>query len=152
MIVTRMYPRRRVWPNTLDEFDRMRRELSRLTETLTGAEPGMSVRLFPLVNVTQDADSFFVRAELPGVKPEDLTVNAVPSKLTISGKRDLPAEKEGVSYHRREREGGSFSRSISLPSAIAPNRVDASYENGILTIKLPLADEAKPRQIQIKTS
>jgi len=107
-------------------------------------------RMFPLMNITQDADNIYVRAELPGIKPSDIDVSVIDNKISISGTRELPAEKEGVSYHRRERQGGTFSRSVELPCPFDRDRVDAKFENGLLTVTLPLAEETKPRQITVK--
>jgi HSP20 family protein len=151
MIVTRIRPTR-PWDWGLTDFDQMRRDVARLAETFAhGPFAGTGAQMFPLVNVTQDDDNFYVRAELPGVKPSDLSVSVVDNKLSISGTRDLPAEGENVSYHRREREGGPFSRSIELPSPVDRERVDAQFQNGLLSIVIPLAEETKPRQIPVKT-
>lgn len=151
MIVTRIRPAR-AWDWGLPDVDQMRRDLARLTEAMThGAAVGTAGQLFPLVNVTQDKEHFYVRAELPGVKPADLSVSIVDTKVSISGTRDLPAEGENVSYHRREREGGAFSRTIELPAPVDRDRVDAHFHNGLLTIVIPLAEETKPRQIAVKT-
>lgn len=150
MIVTRIRPARS-WDWGPTDFDQVRREVARLAENLAhGPVAGAGVQMFPLVNVTQDSDNFYVRAELPGVKAADLSVSIVDNKLSISGKRELPAEGEKVSYHRREREGGSFSRSIALPSPVDREGVEAQFENGLLTIVIPLAEETKPRQIPVK--
>ena len=152
MIVTRIRPLQRPWWSAWGEFDRMRQDVSRLAEAMSsGVVPEAGVRMFPLVNVTQDNDNFYVRAELPGVRASELEVSAVGSKLCISGSRALPEEAAGVSYHRREREGGNFSRSIELPTPFDPDRVEAQYENGLLTVTLPLAAETKPRQIPVST-
>jgi HSP20 family protein len=151
MIVTRIRPIR-AWDWGTPDFDQMRREMARLAEAMSqGATAGAGAPLFPLVNLTQDKDNFYVRAELPGVKPTDLQVSIVDNKLSISGKRDLPTEGEDVSYHRREREGGAFSRSVELPLLVDRDRVDAHFQNGLLSIVIPLAAETKPRQIPVKT-
>jgi HSP20 family protein len=151
MIVTRIRPARaRDWG--VPDVDQMRRDMARLTDALAhGAMTGTGAHLFPLVNVTQDKENFYVRAELPGVKPADLSVSIVDRKVSISGKRDLRAEGETVSYHRREREGGAFSRTVELPSPVDRDRVDAQLRNGLLSIVIPLAEETKPRQIAVKT-
>ena len=151
MIVTRIRPARPgEWG--LPDFDQIRQDMARLAEGLSHGTPaGMGARMFPLVNVTQDGDNFYVRAELPGVKATDLSVSVVDSKLSISGKRDVPAEGENVSYHRREREGGAFSRSIELPSPVDRERVEAHFQDGVLSIVIPLAEETKPRQIPVQT-
>ena len=150
MIVTRIRPRRQ-WDWNLGEFDRMRRDMARLQDAMTrGFFRDGSPRMFPLVNITQDKNNLYVRAELPGVKAPDLDVSVKDNSICISGKRELQVESDGVSYHRRERNGGSFSRSIELPSAFDRERVDANFENGVLSIALPLAEETKPKQITVK--
>jgi HSP20 family protein len=150
MIVTRIHPRRS-WNWDQGEFDRMRREMARLQDAMTrGFSWHGNPRMFPLVNVTQDKDNLYVRAELPGVKPSDMDLSVKDNSICISGKRELPGESENVSYHRREREGGNFSRSIELPSPFDREHVEAKFENGVLSIVLPLAEETKPRQITVK--
>ena len=153
MIVTRMRPVRDRWDTGWGEFDRMRRDMLRWTDAVNRGllgEPGF--RIFPLVNVSHDDDNFYVRAELPGVKASDLQLSVTGRKLSIGGKRDLPEESAKVSYHRKEREGGSFSRSIELPADFDRDKIDARYENGILTVTLPRSEATKPRQIPVKAS
>jgi HSP20 family protein len=124
-----------------------------LSESLPGrflAEPFAGV--FPLVNVTEDKDRFLVRAELPGIKPNELEISVAGNNLSISGERKLELQDAGAQYHRREREAGQFSRVISLPAPIDADKVEAHSAEGILTIVLPKAEIAKPKQIAIKTS
>ena len=150
MIVTRIRPNR-PWNWSLGEFDRMRRDMARLHDAMTrGFLPEGGPRMFPLLNVSQDNDNLYVRAELPGVKASDLDVSVKDNSICISGKRELPVENENVSYHRRERSGGSFSRSMELPSPFDRDRVEANFENGVLSMVLPLAEETKPKQITVK--
>ncbi len=150
MIVTRIRPRR-AWDWNLGEFDRMRRDMARLQDAMTrGFFRESAPRMFPLVNIAQDKDRLYVRAELPGVNASDLDVSVKDNSICISGKRELPEESENVSYHRRERSGGTFSRSIELPSPFDRDSVDANFENGVLSIVLPLAEETKPKQITVK--
>jgi HSP20 family protein len=106
--------------------------------------------VFPPMNITQDANKFYVRAELPGMNMDDLELTAVRNRVSLSGKREIAAEE--ASYHRREREGGTFSRSVTLPSEVDSDRVEANYKDGILTVVLPKREEAKPRQITVKSS
>src|SRR5690606_16703793 len=110
-----------------------------------------SAGIFPAINVTQDRDNFYVRAELPGVKPDALDVSAVNRTLTISGKRSAP-EESGVSYHRKERADGDFSRSVTLPGDFDYDKADARFANGVLSVQLPKPEKAKPRQIAVKTA
>ena len=150
MIIRRFYD----WPiesNAFSELDRMRSEMEtlfgRLAESLpSGSGPGV----FPLVNVTEDNDCLYVRAELPGIKANEMEMFAVGNSLSIAGERKLELENEGVSYHRRERESGTFRRTIALPTDIDSNRVEARYSNGILTVTLPKAEISKPKQITVK--
>jgi HSP20 family protein len=112
-------------------------------------EPAAGV--FPPVNVTQDEGSFHVRAEIPGFKTSDLSISVVKNRLTLAGKRELQREHERSSYHRRERADGAFNRTMTLPVEVDAARVEARYTDGILSLTLPKAEAAKPRQIVVKT-
>lgn len=136
--------------NTLEQLDRMRRQM----EHLFSGEPESGARLlgagvFPQINVTEDADKFYLRAELPGVTSEDIEIQATAKNLSLTGERKIEAENEGVRYHRREREAGKFSRIIALPSQIDPDRIEAKIQDGILTVYVPKAEAVKPRKIAI---
>ena len=133
------------------ELDRMRREMDRLFEGLRGGisrEPAAGV--FPLTNVTEDSNNYYVRAELPGIKAGDLDISVTGDGISISGAREITAEKKNARYHRREREAGKFSRMISLPGHIDTKKVDAHSVDGVLTVVLPKAAAAKPKQITVK--
>jgi HSP20 family protein len=124
-----------------------------LTEGLTRRlwrEPVAGV--FPLMNVTEGKDKYYVRAELPAVKADELDISVTGDTLSISGERKIPAENEKAQYHRREREAGKFSRIISLPTQIDMGKVEAHCTDGILTVILPKAEAAKPKQIAVKIS
>jgi len=116
-----------------------------------GAEPFFS-RAFPAVNITEDAENFYVRGELPGIRAEDLDVSVVEGGLLIRGERKLATEDKQANYHRRERESGFFRRMIALPARVDSTKVSAKVKNGVFTITLPKAEEAKPRKISVKTS
>ena len=103
----------------------------------------------PPVNVTQDEEKFFLRAELPGMKPEEISISAEKNLLTISGKRVIVRD-EKVTYRRRERIEGSFERTFALPQPFDADKVEASYVDGVLTVTLPKSAEAKPRKIAVK--
>jgi len=146
------------WPtgdrtSPFEELDRMRRQMDLLNRGLTRGlfrEPGAGV--FPLMNVTEDNDNYYIRAELPGIKTDELDISVTGESLTISGERKIPAEDETATYHRREREAGKFSRIISLPGQVDTGKVEARSVDGVLTVVLPKAEAAKPRQITIKAS
>jgi HSP20 family protein len=137
-------------------FDPMRglldlqRELDRAFEGSTGVGAGLSGRgVFPAVNIFSHADGYVVRLEIPGVVPDQLTIETHDRTLTISGTRDLTAPSGG-SFHRRERGHGDFSRSLQLPDDLDAARAEAAYQLGILTIRIPKREESKPRHISIK--
>ncbi len=109
-----------------------------------------SAGVYPLINLTEDRNNYYVRAELPGVKAEALDIQATANNIAISGERKIAAEGD-ARYHRREREAGSFSRMIGLPGDINSDKVDAKLENGVLTVVIAKAEAAKPKQITIKS-
>jgi HSP20 family protein len=136
-----------------EERERLWQEMSRLFEHPRGTssqEPRAGV--FPLINVTQDRDHLYIRAELPGIKADALSITVTDNNLAIAGQRTLPTEEAKASYHRREREAGAFSRTISLPTEIAVENVSARYSDGILTIVVPRAETTKPKQIKIQSA
>lgn len=135
-----------------EELERMRQEMDRLFETITGSLLGETYSgVYPLLNVTEDRDNFYVRAEVPGLKSNDIEISTTSDTLTISGERKAIAHEEDVKYHRQERETGKFSRVLTLPAQIDPDKVDATISNGILTVVLPKSEAVKPKQITIKS-
>ena len=124
-----------------------------LTEGLTRGlwrEPTAGV--FPPMNVTEDKNNYYIRAELPGLKANELDISVTGDNLSISGERKLPAEDEKAQYHRREQKAGKFSRIVSLPTLVDTGKVEAHSTDGVLTVVLPKAEAAKPKQITVKTS
>lgn len=142
------------WTSPFEEMERLRRQMELLSGGRTGerlwSTPAAGV--FPLMNITEDKDNYYVRAELPGLKADDLELSVTGDTLSISGERKIPAEDEKAQYHRREREAGRFSRIVSLPAQLDTGKVEASCTDGVLTVILPKAEVAKPRQIAIKAS
>ncbi len=103
----------------------------------------------PALDLFQDKDSFFVKAELPGMKKEDITLSLHDGLLTVSGERQPEKAHDEKTPLRNERFFGPFERTITLPMQVDGTRVQAAYEDGILTVTLPKAEAAKPRQIEI---
>ena len=137
--------------STFEELERMRNDMARLFDQTRGMSyPATIAGVFPLVNLTEDKDSYFVRAELPGLKAEELNIAVTGNNLTISGERRIPSEGDNVRYHRREREAGSFNRIIALPGDVEVDKVDAGLVDGVLTVIVPKAEVAKPKQITVK--
>jgi HSP20 family protein len=132
------------------EFESLRRQMDNFMESFSGrVSDSAGAGVFPLINLTENKDNYYVRAELPGVITNDLDVKVTENTLTISGTRKIAAESEEARYHRREREAGKFSRAISMPGNIESDRVEASLHNGVLTVVIPKAAKSKPRQITI---
>lgn len=134
----------------LDEIFRMKQQLEQVLGDAEAPHRQIDAGVFPLVNLTEDKDSYYVRAELPGVKGDELDIHVTANNLAISGERKIAAEEEGARYHRKEREAGSFSRMIGLPGDVNTEKVDAKLENGILTVVVSKAEAAKPKQISVK--
>lgn len=153
MLIRRVWPSRPTFDSPFSDFEQLRRDMRRLLERTGGdglfgeTEAGV----FPPINVTQDNDHFYVRAEIPGASPSELSLSAQRNRLSISGKREIKQENERTSYHRRERAEGSFNRTLALPTEVDSERVEARYTDGVLTVKLPKAEAAKPRQITVRT-
>jgi HSP20 family protein len=130
------------------ELRRLQDEMDRLTGALAPAGGLTATAGFPAVNVYAGRDGIAVVAELPGVEPGDLEVHARQDVLTIAGSR-RPAAEDTQAYHRRERRGGAFSRTVRLPFRVDPDRVEAQLENGVLRLSLQRPEEDKPRRIAI---
>ena len=141
------------WTSPFEELERMRRQVDWLSGGLSRGLFGQrTAGVFPLMNVTEDKDNYCVRAELPGIKADELDISVTGDTLSLSGERKLPAEDEKARYHRREREAGRFNRIVSLPARIDAGKVEAHCADGVLTVTLPKAQAAKPKQITVKTS
>ena len=104
------------WRNPFEELERMRRQMDWLSTSLSRDQSReVAAGVFPTMNVTEDRDNYYVRAELPGLKAEELDISVTGDTLAISGERKLPVEDEKAQYHRREREAGNFSRTSPCP-------------------------------------
>ena len=128
--------------NEIDRlFDSPLSELTRTSQLLSGWTPAL--------DVYEDKDSFIVKAELPGMKKEDIEVSLHDGSLSISGERKTESKREDSEVYRAERFFGRFQRTVSLPTTVAADKVKAAYTDGILTITLPKTEEAKPRKIDV---
>lgn len=134
------------------EMNRLRREMDRIFgDYASGRGIAPAAGVFPALNMSEDDSNLYVRAELPGVAPEDIEMTTKENNLILKGERKIAPEGEKVSYHRRERDAGKFRRIISLPTWVDSDKVTAVCKNGVLTVTLPKAAEAKPRQISVKS-
>lgn len=137
------------WRSAGREMERLRREMNRLfSEWPTRAAWG-SAPSYPAINVWTDEDGAVVTAELPGLEPDDLDISVEEDTLTMRGERHME-EKDGVTYHRRERRYGSFVRTFRLPFRVAADQVEATFKSGVLNIVLPRAEEEKPKRISVR--
>ena len=105
----------------------------------------------PTVDIEEDDNNYLIRADVPGVDKKDIDVRLDNGVLSITGEKKVEKETgKGSKQHRTERYCGSFSRRFTLPTTINSDKVDASYKNGVLSLKIPKAEEAKPKAIEIK--
>jgi HSP20 family protein len=142
-------PTFRSW-QPFDELSRMRSQMDRLMGAFESRPwSGSNAGVFPAINLTENENHYFVRAELPGVAANELEIQATGRNLTISGKRDVEVKPGEAKYHRREREAGQFSRVIGMPREINADKVEARMNNGILNLRIPKAESAKPKRITI---
>ncbi|MFZ2087385.1 MAG: Hsp20/alpha crystallin family protein [Desulfobaccales bacterium] len=133
------------------EFDRLQRQMDNLFNNMAGRERQFRRGgVYPLVNISEDADHIYVQAELPGVSPRDLDITIKDQHLVLRGERQIPTEEKNVNYLRRERESGFFRRVLRLPAQVDPNKVEATCKDGVLTIALAKPEQVKPRQIEVK--
>ncbi len=136
--------------NPFSEIENIRRQVDRMYQGLVGPYARPAAGVFPLINLTESKESYTLRAELPGVNSDELEIQATANTLSLAGERRIPEENHGAKYHRRERESGRFSRVITLPGEINPDKVEAGLVNGVLTVVVPKAEAAKPRQISVR--
>ncbi len=141
--------------NRSHPINRLQNDVGRFFEGALEGFPNLSnntwqTRAFPPVNVWEDADSFFIEAELPGWHSDDIELSIVDDELTLSGQRKDCCD-EDVSYHRKERTVSQFNRTFSLPVDVKTDDVRATLRDGVLLVALPKADQVKPKKIEIKT-
>jgi HSP20 family protein len=142
------------WP-TFGRLSSLRNELDRLFESPWSELFPASTLLSewtPAIDVHEDKDSFVVRAELPGMKREEIDVSWRDGALSISGERKTEKKHEDAKAYRTERFFGKFQRTVTLPAAVAGEKIKAAYKDGVLTVTLPKTEEAKPKHIDVSVS
>jgi len=128
------------------EIQHLRREMDRLFSGVTRSRAND----FPPMNIWTSGDDAIVTTEVPGLSPEEINISVVGDTLTLSGVRPEKKPGEDETYHRRERGYGKFSRTVQMPFKVEAEKVDAKYNDGVLRITLPRAEEDKPKKILIK--
>jgi HSP20 family protein len=119
-------------------------ELARTSHLLTGSAPAL--------DIFEDKDNFVVKVELPGMKKEDIDVSLHDGNLSISGERKSESKSEEAHVYRSERFFGRFQRTVALPAPVAADKIKGQYKDGVLTVTLPKAEEAKPKQIDVQVN
>lgn len=140
--------------NPFDELFSLRRAMDRLFDD-DAPRPRFFVRTAgaePALDVTTNADELVVKASLPGWKPEDVEITLTGTSLTISGEMHEQERREDESWIINEIRRGGFSRTLELPEGLIGDRATATFEHGMLTLRLPKAEEVKPRQIKIQAT
>jgi HSP20 family protein len=136
----------------LRELGTLQSEMNRLFNTVfdsPGGNGGTLRRWMPAMDLLETADSFVLRADLPGMGEEDVNIELEDSTLTISGERKTEHESSEEGYYRVERASGAFHRSLTLPKGVDPEAVTASFDRGVLEVRIPKPEARKPRKIQI---
>lgn len=113
---------------------------------------GTGASWVPAVDVLEQTNAIRLTAELPGVKPEDVKISVEGNVLSVQGTKQQAGEEQTERVHRYERTYGSFERSFTLPATVDTAQIKAGYDNGVLTITLPKAEQAKPRQIAVEVA
>ena len=138
---------------SLDEFSQ---DMERVFDSILGRtvgsvlRPGSSEKFVPSLDVAETDDGFMVSMDLPGINPDEVKIEMHEGKLSISGSRKR-SDAEHAKLHRIERSYGSFHRVLGLPSEVDVEKIDASYEHGVLTVSLPKIEKQQPTKIQIRT-
>jgi HSP20 family protein len=135
------------------ELNPFRKEMERLWNRFLGETP--FARTFnemwsPSVDISETKDDFVVKAELPGLEAKDVNVSISGNVLTIKGEKKAEEEEKDEHYHRVERYSGSFQRVFQLPSGVKADKVEASFDKGVLKVTLPKVEEAKKKEIEVK--
>jgi HSP20 family protein len=138
----------------LREFSTLQNEMNRLFNTVFDAPtPGNGNttlrRWMPPMDLVETDEHFVLRADLPGLGEDDVKIEFEDGTLTISGERRAEHESKNEGYYRVERAFGTFSRSLTLPKGIDPEAVSASFDRGVLEVRIPKPEERKPRRIEI---
>ena len=139
--------------NDLDPFNDLidlQSNINRLFNmSLGGRGAAQPVAWTPNVDIYKEDDSFVMKTELPGLQKEDIDVSVQDNVVTLKGEKKYEKEIDEENYYHSERSFGSFQRSFELPAPVEREKVKASFKDGVLEVKLPLAEEAKPKQIQV---
>jgi HSP20 family protein len=127
----------------------MNRLFNTFFDTPTPGNGGSLRRWIPAMDLVETGDHFVLRADLPGLGEDDVKIEVEDGVLTISGERRSEHESKSEGYHRVERAFGAFSRSLTLPQGVDPERISAGFDRGVLEVRIPKPEQRKPRRIEI---
>ena len=137
------------------ELSTIQNEMNRLFNTFfdapasQGSGPSLGRRWIPAMDLVESQDDFVLRADLPGLSEEDVNIELEDNVLTVSGERKSEHEERKEGYYRVERASGSFSRSLTLPEGVDPEKVSAKFDRGVLEVRIPKPEQRKPRKVTI---
>jgi HSP20 family protein len=148
-------------PDTLRDLENMSDRINRLLARRSRPVPGRDesgerdesmalVEWVPVVDVLETDNEFQIRAELPGVEKTDVKLSVEKGVLLISGHREQEKEEKGARYHKIERAYGTFARSFTMPDVVDEQKVAAEFKNGVLTVRLPKSEKARPKSIEVR--
>ena len=137
----------------LRPWDDFYREMDNLVQQFVGEENSNGGREFvPALNLAEHEGGYEVTVDLPGLQPEDVSVEVHDNQLTIAGKRESEHQEEGKTFHRVERRYGEFRRVIALPVAVDESKITARYDHGVLRVALPKSEKLKPTRIAVQAT
>lgn len=139
-------------------FDEFASDMERVVDTLLGRTVGNVLRsqsqekFMPSMDLSETAEQYELSLDLPGVKPDDVKIELHDGKLTVSGKRVTVTDQKEKSYHRVERSSGSFLRTLNVGTEVDADKIEATYDHGVLHIRLPKTVKQQPKKIEIRTA
>jgi HSP20 family protein len=131
------------------ELTSLQGEMNRLFNSFFEDNGGSTRRWAPAMDLIDKKDHLVLRADLPGLSEDDVRIEVQDRVLTISGERKSENEQERDGYYRMERAYGSFSRSVTLPDGVDADRIDASFDKGVLEVRIPKPEERRPQRVEI---
>ena len=151
MALIRWSPRREAW-DPFESLTEIHNEMDRLFGRSLRSQTGLEGVFSPAIDVAVEKDNVIIKADLPGLTRDDVSVTLQENYLTIKGEKKQETEKKETNYFLSERVHGSFTRVIELPVAVDAARIEARFKDGVLQVTLPKTEEAKPKQIEVKIS
>jgi len=144
----------KAWVPAARPFAELQREMNRVFDSVFGRHFRPVGRLrsgyvYPPTNIRETDDAYTVACEVPGLEMADLEVYVTGDQLTVSGTRTNTIPEEGVTLHRHERDTGQFSRAVTLPGPLDSARTEATLAEGVLTVRIPKIEEAKPKRVEV---